>query len=431
MGMYHYENRSRNYGISENASSTKKSTKNAKISYSTLLIFFLSLLISGCSSPKVNSDVAETLTVNTKDFEIFRNESVNLEIVLDAKSRFSLEDIACNSSNESVAVVVNNKVFGLSVGIANISCNVGDLVSNLIKATIKEAKTASGENEPEPEKPLTPTVPTKPTTPIVPTKPSSPTTPLIPGSLMYVNFIDVGQGDSILIQTPNGKNILIDAGSSSFQTSIANCLKSKGISKIDLLIATHPHADHIGGMSYIVENFDIGLIYMPKATTTTKTFETLLTTIKNKGLVINSAKAGTIIDIDNALVIRILAPVSSGYSDLNQYSAVIKITYKNNSFLFMGDAGESSELEILNSGSNIITDVLKIGHHGSSTSTSQSFLSATSSRYAVISVGEGNTYGHPTDQTLTRINAEGIRIFRTVISGTIVLSSDGQNIYSE
>jgi competence protein ComEC len=248
------------------------------------------------------------------------------------------------------------------------------------------------------------------------------------GSPLTVSYIDVGQGDSILIQSPNGKNMLIDAGESTAQTAVYNYLKGKGVKKIDVLVATHPHADHIGGMAYIINNFEIGSIYMTKVTTTTKTYETLLTTIKSKGLSINTAKAGVTIALDSALTVIMVAPVGSSYTDLNNYSAVIKITYNKNSFLFAGDAGNDSEQEILNSGANIKADVLKVGHHGSATSTSISFLKAVSPKYAVISVGKGNSYGHPTQSALDRLNAAGAKIYRTDDGGTVAITSDGQNI---
>ena len=222
--------------------------------------------------------------------------------------------------------------------------------------------------------------------------------------------------------------MLIDAGESSSESAVYNYLKDKGVKKIDVLVATHPHADHIGGMAYIIDNFDIGSIYMPKATTTTKTFETLLTTIKSKGLSIKTAKSGVVIDLDSALTVNMVAPIGSSYDDLNAYSAVIKITYKNNSFLFAGDANNTSEQEILNAGANIKADVLKVGHHGSATSTSTAFLKAVSPQYAVISVGQGNSYGHPTQATLERLNTIGAKVYRSDIGGTVVITSNGQNI---
>lgn len=250
-----------------------------------------------------------------------------------------------------------------------------------------------------------------------------------PGKNLVVSFIDVGQADCILIQSPNGKNMLIDAGDSSSQSAISNYLKDKNINKIDVLVATHPHVDHIGSMAYVVNNYEIGSIYMPKAVHTTAVYETLLNTIKNKGLSINTAKAGGVITLgDESISINIVAPVGSTYSDLNSYSAVIKITYKNTSFLFAGDAGSDSEQEILNLGVDIKADVLKVGHHGSATSTSTAFLKAVSPEYAVISVGKGNTYGHPTQTALDRLTAASAKIYRTDDGGTVIVTSDGQSI---
>jgi len=247
--------------------------------------------------------------------------------------------------------------------------------------------------------------------------------------LLTISYIDVGQGDSILIQTPSGKNMLIDAGESFAEQAIASYLQSRGVQKIDVLVATHPHADHIGGMEYIVKNFEIGDIYMPKVTTTTKTYEDLLMAIQQKGLSIHSAKAGASINIDDTLAVNILAPVGTKYDNLNDYSVVIKMTYQKNSFLFMGDASEVSEVEILESKiEDVDSDVLKIGHHGSATSSSKKFLQAVTPKYAVISVGEGNSYGHPTQATLDRLKAIGATIYRTDKDGTVVISSDGQNI---
>jgi competence protein ComEC len=248
------------------------------------------------------------------------------------------------------------------------------------------------------------------------------------GLPLIVSFIDVGQGDSILIQSPNGKNMLIDAGGSTTQTYVYNYLKGKDIKKIDVLVATHPHADHIGGMEYIIDNFDIGLIYMPKATTSTKTYEDLLIKIKSKGLSINTAKAGVTIDLDKDITIKMIAPIGVSYDYLNDYSAVIKIIYKNNSFLFIGDAQNASEQEMLNSGADLKSDVLKVGHHGSSASTSINFLNAVSPKFAVISVGKENSYGHPAQSTLDKLNTYGVSVYRTDESGTIVITSDGQNL---
>ncbi|SFE01093.1 Metallo-beta-lactamase superfamily protein [Thermoanaerobacter thermohydrosulfuricus] len=163
---------------------------------------------------------------------------------------------------------------------------------------------------------------------------------------LTVTYIDVGQGDSIFIQTPSGKTMLIDAGVPEIGSRVVDYIKSRGINKIDILIGTHPHADHIGGIPAVIENFQIGKFYMPKVTTTTKTFEDVLKAAKAKGLSINVAKAGVVLDLGNEVKAQMLAPNSTYYDDLNNYSAVIKITYGNTAFLFTGDAEKESEQEM-------------------------------------------------------------------------------------
>jgi competence protein ComEC len=246
---------------------------------------------------------------------------------------------------------------------------------------------------------------------------------------LTVSVIDVGQGDSILIQSPNGKNILIDAGDSSANQPVAAYLQTRGVSRIDLLVATHPHSDHIGGMETIIQNFTITSVYMPKVAASTKTYADLLAAIQNKGLQINTAKAGVSVNLDSDLNVQILAPNSTYYDDLNNYSVLIKITYGKNSFLFTGDASDSSEKEMIASGADLKADVLKVGHHGSTSACSEAFLNAVKPTYAVISVGSDNSFGHPAPSTLANLKAIGAIIYRTDLQGTIVITSDGQNIH--
>lgn len=221
--------------------------------------------------------------------------------------------------------------------------------------------------------------------------------------------------------------MLIDAGNNSDNDTIINFIKEKGINKIDCLISTHPHKDHCGSMDDVIDTFDIGDIYMPKATSNTNTYEDVLISIKNKGLKIKEAKAGVDINFGD-IKTSIIAPVSTGYDDLNNYSAVVKMTYKNKSFLFMGDAETVSEKEILSQGTNVKADVIKIGHHGSTSSTSPEFLNSVSPSYAVISVANGNDYGHPHQETLTKLQNKGIQILQTNELGTIEIQSDGNSI---
>ncbi len=244
-------------------------------------------------------------------------------------------------------------------------------------------------------------------------------------NLLISHYIDVGQGDSSFIELPNGKTMLIDAGVSDYGEKIVRYITDLGYTKIDYLVATHPHADHIGGMKKVVEAFDIGNVYMPKASTNTKTYEKLLTAIQDKGLKIKTAKAGVSITSEDNLDIEVLAPNSSKYKDLNNYSAIIKITYKDKSFLYMGDAEKLSEDEIT---ADVSADVIKVGHHGSSTSSSNDFVKRVNPQYAVISVGEGNSYNHPDKSVVKRWEKSGAEIFRTDEYGSVVATSDGNSI---
>lgn len=243
---------------------------------------------------------------------------------------------------------------------------------------------------------------------------------------LKVHFLDVGQGDSALIMA--GSNaMLIDAGDRGYGPGIVSYLKNQGVKKLDYLILTHPHADHIGGAADVVKAFEIGKIIMPKVAHTTNTYVNLLETIDNKGMKITTARAGDEYDLGSAKF-KILAPNSSSYKSLNDYSVVTRIVFGNTAFLFTGDAESTSESQILSKVFEIKSDVLKVGHHGSDTSTSDSFLKSVSPKYAVISVGRGNKYGHPTQLVLGRLQNQGVEVYRTDEAGTIVATSDGEKI---
>lgn len=243
---------------------------------------------------------------------------------------------------------------------------------------------------------------------------------------LQVHFIDVGQGDSILVQV-NNKNLLIDSGPNKSEDKLKKYLKELNISKFDYIIATHPHEDHIGNMSYIINNFDVLNFYAPKVENSTKAFETMVESLIRKDLKIKVLKANIkSINLGKNIVVNVFSPLSNSYEDLNNYSPIVKISYENTSFLFTGDAEELSENEVLNAGFDLKCDVLKIGHHGSSSSTSEKFLKAINPSIAVISVGEDNTYGHPTDTVLSRLKET--KIYRTDINGNIVITSDGLSL---
>ena len=246
--------------------------------------------------------------------------------------------------------------------------------------------------------------------------------------LLKVHYLDVGQGDSIFIELPNNETMLIDAAESYQSENIINYLKNLNYQKIDYVIGTHPHTDHIGGLKNIINTFEIGKIYMPKVVSTTKTYESLLMAIKDRNLKINTAKAGTSIIDTDTLKINILAPNNSTYTELNNYSAVTKITYGTTKFLFMGDAEKLSENEIKE---NVTADVIKIGHHGSNTSSSIDFIKKVNAKYGIISVGLNNKYNLPKEETITNWENSGTKIYLTSTNGTIRASSDGTNIKIE
>ncbi len=242
-------------------------------------------------------------------------------------------------------------------------------------------------------------------------------------NILTAHFIDVGQADSILIELPNGENMLIDAGG-----DVNDYLTNAGISKLDYLVATHPHADHIAFLDEIIQNFEIGKVIMPRVNHTSSTYKDLLYAIQKKGLRVKTAHAGiSLLDTDD-LDIDIVAPNGEEYESINDYSAIIKVTYKNKSFLFTGDAEELSESQIT---ADVNADVLKVGHHGSSTSSSKTFLSMVSPDIAVISCGTGNDYGHPHKEVLQDLNVRGAETYRTDENGTIVVYSDGENLSVE
>ncbi len=247
------------------------------------------------------------------------------------------------------------------------------------------------------------------------------------GTLM-VEFLDVEQGDSALIHLPNGETMLIDAGERDQGEHVVATLQEQGITRLDYVIGTHPHTDHIGGLQEVIESFDIGEIYMPKKLHTTKTFENLLLAIRDKGLSVTSAKAGTTVLEDEGLFATFVAPQDTDYEELNDYSAVLRLTFGETSFLFTGDAEAVSEHEMLNSGQSLSADVLKVGHHGSTTSNTVAFLKAVSPTHAVISCGADNDYGHPHKQILKRLSALKATVWRTDEQGKITVTSDGTTL---
>lgn len=250
----------------------------------------------------------------------------------------------------------------------------------------------------------------------------------VPQGLLKVHFLDVGQADAILIEAPAGKKMLVDAGNNDDEKELLSYLHRQGVQELEAVVGTHPHEDHIGSLDAVINNFPVKKVYLPKVVHTTKTFEDLLLAIKKNNLKITYAKGDMTIPLDPQLKIEILAPNSKEYEELNDYSIVLKITFGKTSLLLTGDAERTSEEEMIERGYDLKADVLKVGHHGSSSSTSQPFLQKVRPRFAVISVGKNNDYGHPHKETLSRLKKAGVKILRTDEHGHILCVSDGEKI---
>lgn len=248
----------------------------------------------------------------------------------------------------------------------------------------------------------------------------------IKNSKMMVHFIDVGQGDSILVES-DGRYMLIDAGENNKGTTVVNYLKDQGVDKLDYIIGTHPHSDHIGGMDTVLNSFSVGKVIMPDTIHTTQTFEDVLDAIDKNNIKITKAKVGNQYTIGNAEFV-IISPNGSDYNDLNNYSIGIKLTNGSDIFLLVGDAEAISENEMMKNGISLKADVLKLGHHGSAYSSQSNFLDQVKPKYAVVSAGEDNQYGHPHQETVQRIKDRDIPLYRTDQQGTIVFTSDGKSI---
>lgn len=245
-----------------------------------------------------------------------------------------------------------------------------------------------------------------------------------------VHFIDVGQGDCTLVMS-GGQSLLIDAGENGHETEVLNYLRSMNIKKLNYIIATHQHSDHIGGIPEVLEEFEADNIIMPRLTKaqtpTNSTYTAFLKAVQNSKAKVISAKPGLTYTLGDASF-EILGPVTNDCEDINSMSAVTKITYGETSFLVTGDAEKDEELEIIENGADLDCDVLRVGHHGSSTSSSREFLEAVTPEVCVISCGANNDYGHPHDKALKRISYQTDEVYRTDICGSIVMTSDGENI---
>lgn len=265
------------------------------------------------------------------------------------------------------------------------------------------------------------------------------TASVVAGKTLDVYVLDVGQGDSIFLRSPSGKTMLVDASVSGMFSRIDDFLQAQGVERLDVVIGTHPHADHIGGMRKVVEKYEIGTYYMPNHASTTQTFEKLLDALDARGVEIREAAASgasgaggatedSFIPWDDAVEIRILSPLAEReYKDTNDYSVVCRVKYGDTAILLTGDAEKHAEEAMLAElpPSYFESVILKLGHHGSSTSSSSALLDATKPKVAIASLGEDNTYGHPHVELMERVEAYGLEFYRTDLDGTVLVRLDG------
>jgi competence protein ComEC len=244
---------------------------------------------------------------------------------------------------------------------------------------------------------------------------------------LTIHFIDVGQADCILVQAPNGQTMLIDGGDEKDGEKIISYLRRAGITKLDIVVASHPHHDHIGSLDDVIRAFPVSVVYMPNLPYDTKYYHDLFRVISEKQIPVDRAKAGVHFRMGFSVKVEMLAPKAAYYKHINDYSAVIKIRHGKKKFLLMADAGAEEEKEIVSRGS-VKADVIKIGHHGANTGTTMDFLKKVKAKTAVISVGRNNPYQFPTKEVLFRMNNRKMTIYRTDQLGTIIATSDGKKI---
>jgi beta-lactamase superfamily II metal-dependent hydrolase len=265
-------------------------------------------------------------------------------------------------------------------------------------------------------------------------RPQQVPTPFVTQGRLQIYALDVGQGDSALIITPEGKSVLIDAGLPQAGDDVVAALRKRDIQSLDLAVATHPHADHIGGIRQVIENFGVKNFLDSGQEYASKEYERMLRAIQEKGIKFIVAKKGMKFELDSGVKLEVLNPqgddqwireVRRGGSVENANSVVLRLSYGNFSMLFTGDAETETEDLMMKSGALLRAQVLKVGHHGSRYATSARFLEAVAPEGALISCGAGNRYGHPAQQTLDRLQKAGVKVYRTDLNGEIAIIADG------
>ena len=247
--------------------------------------------------------------------------------------------------------------------------------------------------------------------------------------VLTVEVLDVGQGDSILLRSPAGKTVLIDAGTGS--PDVVPMLQRRDVMQIDLAVATHPHADHIGGMDEVLEAVPVKMYMDSGLPHTTTVYDKVMKLVEDEGVGYRTAQAGQTFKLDDGIVINVLfpkgSPIRNTRSDLNANSVVLRVTHGDDCFLFVGDSEAETERTVMQGGLEPC-EVLKVAHHGSGYSTSSAWLRAVKPKIALISVGAGNRYHHPDPDTVARLESAGAKVYRTDQGGTIRMESSGHGV---
>ncbi len=256
------------------------------------------------------------------------------------------------------------------------------------------------------------------------------------GKELQIHVLDVGQGDSILIIAPSGKVALVDAGEPGDGKRILEAMKKHGADHVDLMVATHAHADHIGAADEVIKATNVSNVLYSGVPNTTKNYQDFLKAIDEKRLNLIKAQPGQTFDLGDGVVLTVLAPseplftkneLRSGGNEPNANSVVTRLDYGDFSMLLTGDAEEQTEERMMKQGANIVADVLKVGHHGSKYATSENFIKRGGFKSALVSAGLDNRYGHPSQEVLDRLRAAGVKLYRTDFQGEITVTTRGSD----